>query len=266
MHYSLFRVTRVAFIITGLFIAAEGFSPYVSIGSAAGEVQEDFASQLEQVQAVLDKARSSYAGLKDYTAIIHKEEYKNGKVEKDEHTVIKFQKPFKVYLKWLSGKNEGTQLLYVEGKYDDKMIIRKGGGFLKVFGTMEMDPDGFWLKKFTKHSIRDVGFAGIIEQSYKQLEVARKQGLVNAAQCTMSEIDGRPAWKMVLVVAPEGEEKGYYCRSSIQYFDAKTFLPIKATFWLWEDDTAEVLTFSDIKLNVNLPEVAFDKNNKEYHF
>ena len=265
MRCSFFVVARMVFIT--VFFAVVGLFSHISMGGETGKAQGDLDSHLKQVQEILSKAQSSYTSLKDYTAVIHKEEYNGGKVEKDERTIIKFQKPFKVYLKWLSGENEGTQLLYVEGKYDDKMIIRKGGGFLKkVFGTMEMDPDGFWLKKFTKHSIKEVGFGGIIDQSNKQLEVAQEKGLVKAAQCTMSEVDGRPAWKMVLVVAPEAKKDGYYCQSSIQYFDAETFLPVKATFWLWENDMAEVMTFSDIKLNVNLPEIAFDKDNKEYHF
>ncbi len=261
----LFGVVKMVFVIIVLFFAVEGFYPCTGVaGTETGENEQPL--EFEEVQEILDKAKASYAELKDYTAIIHKEEYKDGDKEVDERTIIKFQKPFKVYLKWLSGKNEGTQLLYVEGKYDDKMIIRKGGGFLKVFGTMKMDPDGFWLKKFTKHSIREVGFGGIIKRSYEQFEVAKEEGFIDAAQCTMSEIDGRPAYKMVMVVTPEGEENGYYCRSSIQYFDAETFLPVKVTFWLWEDEVAEVLSFSDIKLNVDLPEIDFDRDNEEYHF
>lgn len=265
---NLFSVTKVAFIIMGLFFVVEGLSPCTNVGAAPteGTHLHDLPLQLEEVQEVLDKAQESYAQLQDYTAVIHKEEHKNGKQEKDEHTIIKFQKPFKVYLKWLSGKNKGSQLLYVEGKYDNKIIIRKGGGFLKVFGTMEMDPNGFWLRKFTKHSIKEVGFGGIIEKSYQQLKHAREQNLVAAAQCTMSEVEGRPAHKVVMVLAPEGEDNGYYCKSTIQYFDAETYLPLKATFWLWEDETAEVFTFTKVKLNVGLTETDFDRDNKEYHF
>ncbi len=264
-----FGVVRVVFVVAGLSFALVSLSPCVSSWAEANKLQEqeDLAKQVEQVMQILDKARESYAKLKDYTALIHKEEYKDGERIKDEETVIKFQKPFKVYLKWLSGKNKGTQLLFVEGKYDNKLIIRKGGGFLKkVFGTMEMDPDGFWLRKFTKHSIREVGFVGVIDTSYNAFKTAQKQGLVSAAQVTMSEVEGRPAYKLVLVVNEEGEENGFYCRSSIQYYDTQSNLPIKATFWLWEDDTAEILTFSDVKLNVKLPPFHFDKENEEYKF
>lgn len=265
---NLFRLAIATLITMGLFSALEGLSPRTVIGASSSEASHfhDLPLHTEEVIEILKKAQASYARLQDYTALIHKEEFKDGEKKKDEHTIIKFQKPFKVYLKWLSGKNKGSQLLFVDGKYNNKMIIRKGGGLLKVFGTMEMDPDGFWLRKFTKHSIWDVGFKGIIERSSKQFLDAMKNNHIAAAQCTMTEIDGKPAHKVVMVLAPEGEGNGYYCRSGILYFDAETYLPIKATFWLWEDDIAEVLTFNEVKLNVGLTEADFDRDNEEYHF
>lgn len=270
MHCRNFSGITKLLLIIGLFFTGESLSPCANVGAATKEKGEthlhDFPLHIEEVQNVLSKAQESYAQIQDYTAVIHKEEYRDGEKEKDERTIIKFQKPFKIYLKWLSGKNKGSQLLYVEGKYDNKMIIRKGGGLLKVFGTMEMDPDGFWLKKFTKHSIKEAGFGGIIEKSNEAFKAATENNHIAAAQCTIEDLDGRPAHKMVLVLAPEGEENGYYCRSAIQYFDTETYLPIKSTFWLWEDDTAETFTYSDIKLNVGLTEDDFDRDNEEYHF
>ncbi len=160
---SLFGVTNVITVVIGLFFVFKSLSACTNVWATSSEATHphDQPKHIEAVMEILEKARKSYAQLQDYTAIIHKEEYKDGEKKKDERTIIKFQKPFKVYLKWLSGKNKGSQLLYVEGKYDNKMIIRKGGGLFKVFGTMEMDPDGFWLKKFTKHSIRMWALVGL---------------------------------------------------------------------------------------------------------
>lgn len=269
MHFcNLLRFAVLAPIAAGLLFVSGGILPHIATGATSSEASHlhDLPLHVEEVQEILAKAQESYDKLQDYTAIIHKEEFKDGERKKDEYTIIKFQKPFKVYLKWLSGKNKGSQLLFVDGKYNNKMIIRKGGGLLKMFGTMEMDPDGFWLKKFTKHSIWDVGFKGIIERSRKQFLTAMENNHIAAAQCTIAEINGRPAHKVVMVLAPEGKDNGYYCRSGILYFDAETHLPIKSTFWLWEDDVAEVLTFTEVKLNVGLTEADFDRYNKEYHF
>ena len=264
-HHNLFRINHRMLVITVLFFAAFVSSPCTIAQADPGNTPPPL--ELEEVQRILDNAKASYAKVHDYTTMMHKEEYKDGEIELDEDTIIKFQKPFKVYLKWVSGDNAGSQLLYVKGKYDNKMIVRKGGGFLKkVFGTMEMDPYGFWLRKFTKHSIDEVGFGGLIEKSHEQFQFALEKGFITAAQSTLTEFDGKPAYKVVFVVSPEAEEDGYYCHSAIQYFDAETFMPVKSTFWLWEEDAAEIFTYSDIKLNVGLPDVAFDRDNEEYQF
>ncbi len=225
----------------------------------------DLQAHLDEVMELLAKARDSYNNLQDYVAEIHKQVYLHGELEKDELTVIKFQKPFKVYLKWLSGKNEGAELLFVDGENDNKLIVHKK----ILFGmkkTLELAPDGFWVRNFSKHSIRDAGFAGIIRMSYNQFEEARKNNDIIAVSCTMEEVNGRPVHKVAFAVSPEGKHNGYYCRSAVEYFDAEHFLPIKATFWLWEDDEVESFTFNKVKLNVGLDGKDFDKENKEYNF
>lgn len=225
----------------------------------------DFRAHLDEAMELLTKAKDSYANLQDYVAEIHKEVHIHGKLDKDEHTIIKFQKPFKLYLKWLSGKNDGAELLYVEGQNDGKLIVHKK----VVFGikkTMELAPDGFWVRNFSKHSIKDAGFGGIIAMSHNQLAEALKNNDVMAISCSEEEVNGRPTHKIAFAVSPQGKHNGYYCRSAVEYFDAEHFLPVKATFWLWEDDEVESFTFNDVKLNVGLSDKDFDRENEAYHF
>lgn len=225
----------------------------------------DLQAHLEEAAELLTKAKDSYANLRDYTAEIHKQVHIHGELDIDEHSLIKFQKPFKVYLKWLKGKNDGAELLYVEGQNNDKMIVHKK----LIFGikkTLELAPDGFWVRKFTKHSIKYAGFAGIISISCEQFEAARKNNDIMAVSCSTEEVNGRPTHKVAFAVSPQGKHNGYYCRSAEEYFDAEHFTPVKVTFWLWENDEVESLTFNNVKLNVGLGDKDFDRKNEEYHF
>ncbi len=249
----------------GLFLAFIFSTLLDSRVEAATAHLHDLDIHLEEAMEILAKAQESYTNLHDYVAEIHKQVHKNGKLDIDEHSIMKFKKPFKVYLKWTSGKKDGNELLYVDGENDGKIIVRKKLPF-GIRKTMHVDPDGFWVKNFSKHSIKDAGFIGIITKSYNQFAEAKKNNDVIAVTCSMEEINGRPTHKVVLVVSPEGEKNGYYCRSAIEYFDAENFLPIKVTFWLWEDDEVESLTFSNVKINVGLTDKDFDKENKEYQF
>ncbi|MBI5124805.1 MAG: DUF1571 domain-containing protein [Planctomycetes bacterium] len=224
----------------------------------------DLQAHLEEASELLTKAKDSYANLQDYTAEIHKQVHIHGELDIDECSLIKFQKPFKVYLKWITGKNDGKELLYVEGQNDNKVIVRK-----KVFGinkTLELAPDGFWIRRASKYPITDAGFAGIISRSYKQFEEARKNNDIMAVSCSTEEINGRPTHKVAFAVSPHGRHNGYQCRSAEEYFDAEHFMPVKVTFWLWENDEVESLTFSNVKLNVGLSDKDFDRKNEEYHF
>lgn len=261
MKRGLRPAIKVLFILSVSVLFLKSFPCYIK----AEEHAHDLSIHLQDVQELLTKAQQSYDGIKDYTAEIHKEVFKGGGLEKEENSIIKFQKPFRLYLKWTSGKNKGAELLYVEGAYDNKIIVRKGG-MLGILGTMEMAPDGFWLRNFTKHSIKEAGIGGIIDKSWQQFKVAKENKDIVSATCTLEQLDGRPAHKIVMVVSPEGKKNGYYCRTAIQYFDVENTLPIKSTFWLWEDELAEVFTYSKVKLNVGLTEKDFDKGNKEYRF
>ena len=244
--------------------AKAGETSKATVGEPTAHLH-DLKAHLDEASELLAKAKDSYAKLQDYTAEIHKQVHIHGELEKDEQTLIKFQKPFKVYLKWLKGKNDGAELLYVEGQNDNKLIVHKK----IVFGikkTLELDPEGFWMKKFSKRSIKDVGFVGIISMSCKEFAEARKNNDIMAVSCSTEEVNGRLTHKVAFAVSPHGRHNGYQCRSAEEYFDAESFMPVKAIFWLWEDDEVESFTFNDVKLNVGLSDKDFDRENEAYHF
>jgi outer membrane lipoprotein-sorting protein len=256
MSYLYFIVIALLFVSLSV-----GLSP---VKAEATAHLHDLQAHVDEAMELLTKAKDSYDNLQDYIAEIHKQVHKHGELEKDELTVIKFQKPFKLYLKWLTGKNEGAELLYVEGENDNKMLVHKK----ILFGTrtLKLDPDGFWVRKFSRHSIKDAGFGGIINRSYAQFAEAKKNNEVLTVSCSMEEVNGRLTHKVAFAVSPHGRHNGYYCRSAIEYFDAENFLPVKVIFWLWEDDEAESFTFNNVKLNVGLNGEDFDKDNKDYNF
>ena len=244
--------------------ARAGETSKATVGEPTAHIH-DLQYHLDEAGKLLTQAKDNYANLQDYTAEIHKQVHVHGELEKDERTLIKFQKPFKVYLKWLKGENDGAELLYVEGQNNGKMIVHKK----LIFGikkTLELAPEGFWVRKFSKRSIKDAGFVGIISMSCKEFEEARKNNDIMAVSCSTEEVNGRPAHKVAFAVSPQGRHNGYQCRSAEEYFDAEHFMPVKVTFWLWENDEVESFTFKNIKLNVGLSDNDFDRKNEEYHF
>ena len=83
--------------------------------------------QNKVVMSLLDQMESSYATVNDYVSVFHKQERVNDKLLPEETIQFKFQKPFKVYMKWIKEPFEGREALYVEGQYNNKLIAHKGG-------------------------------------------------------------------------------------------------------------------------------------------
>ena len=65
--------------------------------------------------------------INDYRAIFHKQERVEGELLPEETILLKFQKPLKIYMKWIEEPLKGSEALFVQGKYDNKLIAHRGG-------------------------------------------------------------------------------------------------------------------------------------------
>ena len=80
-----------------------------------------------EMLTLLDKMDSSYSRVNDYVGVFHKQERICGKLNERETALFKFQKPFKVYMKFIGGPSTEAEALYVEDSYDNKLLVRRGG-------------------------------------------------------------------------------------------------------------------------------------------
>ena len=87
---------------------------------------------------LVEQMESSYSQVKDYRAIFHKQERVDGKLLPEETILLKFQEPLKIYMKWISEPLNGTEALYVKGKYENKLIAHSGGILGMI--TVSLDP------------------------------------------------------------------------------------------------------------------------------
>ena len=63
--------------------------------------------QIRAVLTLLTQLESSYAGTEDYAAVFQKQERVDGELLPEETILLKFQKPLKVYMKWIKGPHRG---------------------------------------------------------------------------------------------------------------------------------------------------------------
>lgn len=244
MTRSTFSTPLCAIFLTAMLILP-------SVARADAGILLSFVEQME----------AGYAKVQDYTATFLKQERVNQKLLDKELIAIKFQKPFKVYMKWLETAHK--EALYVHGQYDNKVLARADG--LLGLWTWTFKPTDPRLMDGNRHPVTDIGFGFIIEMMRRDIPVAIERGEVTLVKVEDESFDGRPATRLDALFAPKDGRK-YYTTRIICYMDKEHKLPIGIQCYDEKGQLEEQYGYKDLKVNVGLTAMDFSKENKEYRF
>lgn len=211
--------------------------------------------------SMLDKCKVNYAAVSDYTCNLHKRESIGGTLREERNIILKFKKPEHFYMKWLEGRNEVIESIYVQGKYDNKVVVH----LRALFGiiTISVDPRGKWALKNNRHPIMEAELGHIIKVMEKNYRRAEEEGDLNITVQGDTVLNNR---KMMVVKAVFPQNKEYYGHRIYIFIDQDLFLPVKFTVYNWENEFLEEYHFDNLKLNAGLTEKDFDIKNPEYGF
>jgi outer membrane lipoprotein-sorting protein len=210
---------------------------------------------------LLDKVESSYAHIRDYTAIFQKTERVDRKLKEEDSILVKFQKPLKVYMKWLD--IPGKEALYVDGENSNKVIAHCPG--LLGLWSWSFKPTDPALMNDNRHPITDIGFGYIIEVMRRDIPVALEHKEMEVIRIGEEPYAGRPTTVVEAKFTPHDGRK-YYTTRMVCHIDKENMLPIGIACFDEKDALQEQYSYKDVKLNVGLTETDFSKANKEYRF
>ncbi len=216
-----------------------------------------------EMLALLDEMDSSYSRVNDYVGVFHKQERIDGKLNEGETALFKFQKPLKVYMKFIEGPSTGTEALYAEGSYENKLLVRQPG--ILGFMTLSLDPRGSLAMSRNRHPVTELGFGFLLAEFRRNIEPAVLSGELEIIRLTDETCNGRPATEVEGRVLPHGGRK-YYCARFIMHIDKELLLPVAYVFYEGNDKMFEDYVFTDVKLNVGLKATDFSRHNKSYRF
>jgi hypothetical protein len=115
-----------------------------------------------------------YAAIDSYIVRLRRREHVNGRDKPEETLLLKFRKqPFSVYFKWLSKEGAGRELIYVKGRYDDKMQMLLAAGDMPLTPAgkrLALSPDSIVVRTASRHSIYEAGIGSIIERFGRAVE------------------------------------------------------------------------------------------------
>lgn len=217
---------------------------------------------LDLVRLGLDR----YSRIEDYQTHFTRQELLNDKLQPEEEFLVKFRKPFDLYMKWTAGPNKGWELLYARGRYNNKVIVHVTGLANFFLPTLELDPTGGLVMLNNRHSILEFGIGYIMEQYYRDIKTSLRENELILRYNGNELVDGRICWVFEAILPPDSN---YYCTRSIMYFDQEYLLPTKTIFYDTIDGKEimiEKYIFADLSFNNGFNDTDFDKTNKEYHF
>lgn len=220
-------------------------------------------------QKLIISTRESFAAIEDYTATFIKQERINGKLRDPESVFMKFKKPFKIYMRWLSGTKQGQEILYVEGKNGGKVLAHPGfGGFLGgmlslVLPTFAISPGGPTAMKDNLHPITDAGIGNMIESIIHNNNIASANNDLHLSINGEDQVDGRPCTVIERILP---EEDGYPAHRAQLYIDRALNLPVKLVLHDWQGQLIAQYEYKNLIINPGLEPIDFQRHNKDYRF
>jgi hypothetical protein len=131
--------------------------PATPITPVVESVSPDPAVNLRRL---LKAAESETANLDSYICRMTRREVVNGSAKPEE--LIRFmcrKQPFSIYFRWIGKESNGREVVYVKGKYENKLHIRMSPGS----PPMALAPDSFLVKRSSRHPITEAGVCAIVE-------------------------------------------------------------------------------------------------------
>jgi len=218
----------------------------------------------ETLQRYLAEMERAYQEVDDYVTIFHKQCRVKGKLHPPETILLKFKKPFSVYMKWLASPEEGREAIYVQGRHGNKLVAHRGR-FPDL--TVKLDPHSYLAMRGNLRSIKDVGIGSIIKTLADSLERYQDYppGRIEFYDHGLVEVFGQTC-RCLEVVLPEEDRSDSQEGRAMVWISSQTGLPVRIAIWDRAGRLIEDYAFEETRLNAGLTEMDFDPANPAYGY
>lgn len=210
----------------------------------------------------LETGLRRYAEIKDYTAILYKQERLGKNLQGVETIVLKYrEKPKSIYMKWIAGPWTGRELLYNERLSQTDVRVRESGllGIIPIW----IDYNNPIAQRGSNHPAVQIGLKFLLNLNTDQYKRATANHELGRKDHGIQVVDGRKVYVMENIL-PRDKKKGYYCYRVFQYMDYMEALEPKVEVYNWNDELKESFVYTKLKLNPGLTEKDFDPKNPNY--
>lgn len=198
------------------------------------------------LEKCLAHCRSQY---KDYTCDFMKQERIAGQLSKEQDIEAKFrQSPFSVSLFWTRNSPSGDRLLYVEGEWDNQVLVRPAG-LLSIIGTVKRPTAGPETFRAALHPVTDFGFERGLISLLSVYSQAKKAGDLKQEFGGYAEVAGRKTIVLVRYLPP-GDQ--YPSHKNLTYIDLEYQVPTLIEGYDGQGQLSYRYMYTDIHFNKGL--------------
>jgi hypothetical protein len=137
----------------------------------APSVETSSTDGAANIRRLLKQAEGECATLHSYICRMTRRETVNGSPKPEEMMLFKFRKqPFSIHFKWIGNESKGREVVYVKGRYEDKLhVLMSPGGT-----SMALAPDSFLIRRSSRHPVTEAGVCSIVEKFAAAVAAADK--------------------------------------------------------------------------------------------
>ena len=119
-------------------------------------------TETDPLMIVYRRGYNWFQGTDSFTCRMFRREVVRGKPHPEELMSFQYRKnPYSIHFKWLGQEGKGREVVYVEGKYDDKIQTKLAGGdipFVSAGKRMSFSIDNPLVRNASRHSVREASF------------------------------------------------------------------------------------------------------------
>lgn len=212
---------------------------------------------------LLQEGCRNFEAVRDYTTVFHKQQRVGGTLYDEERILLKFKKPFMVYMKWIGDCHNGREALYVRGRHGNRLLVHPGGLINYFAPTVALQPEGMLAMRGNLRPITEAGLGKAIELLTEVCEQAERKGDLDVRYLGEGESAGRSTYRFERILP---RDRGYPAHRTIINIDRETCFPISVISYGWSGELLEKYMFAELRLNVGLDDGDFDRGNREYGF
>lgn len=209
-------------------------TPLPSVSTTPGTPAASASKPPHTLRQLYQMAHDRYADMDSYQVRLTRREQVKGKNKPEEIMLFKFRKePWSLYFKWLSEAGKGREVIYVKGRYGNKMHTLLAAGdapFMPAGKRFAVDPESTLVRSACRHPITQAGIGACIDRFGVLLD-AQERGDRRLGAVTALGYQSRPELSvphevMEHVIAPGVEEDLPHGGKRSLYFDPETHLPM----------------------------------------